>query len=97
MSVRTLTFRQSSQVSRNSAVVYGSRYPSNFRRTAVEHLPADVGSIGHVADAASVRSGKFIPAARLTDLYSDGARSDDRVLRRIISLVAISRSISGRS
>ena len=37
-----------------------------LRPAAVDHLPADAGSIGHVADAASVRSGKFIPAARLT-------------------------------
>ena len=36
------------------------------RRAAADHLPADAGSIGHVAVAASVHSGKFIPAACLT-------------------------------
>ena len=36
------------------------------RRTAVDDLPPDAGSISHVADAASVRSGKSMPAARLT-------------------------------
>ena len=37
----------------------------SLRRPAIEDIPADAGSIGHVADAASVRSGKFFSAARL--------------------------------
>mgnify|MGYP003401901864 CR=1 FL=1 len=42
-----------------------------LRPAAVDHLPADAGSIGHVADAASVRSGKFIPAARLMEICTE--------------------------
>ena len=40
---------------------------SLLRRPAIEDIPADAGSIGHVADAASVRSGKFFSAARLKE------------------------------
>jgi hypothetical protein len=36
-----------------------------FRRAADENLSADAGSIGHVADAASVSVGMFSSAARL--------------------------------
>ena len=57
-----------------------------LRRTAVDCLPADAGSIAHVADAASVSFGKLFSAARPTTMRkpdSGEARNFDIFIRNV--------------